>query len=83
VASNHEKTKLFNQLTRVTFGTQGWLAGRRWTCHSRHAGYGVAGTWSASYGVAGIPVVGDVLLPTGPPFTVEILVNTPMCCMFS
>jgi hypothetical protein len=43
----------------------------------------VAGTWSASYGMAGIPVVGDVLLPTGSPFTVEILVNTPMCCMFS
>jgi hypothetical protein len=44
--------------------------------------YGVAGKWIAGYGVAGIPVAGDVLPATGSPFTVEILVNTPMCCMF-
>jgi hypothetical protein len=45
-------------------------------------GYGVAGKWIAGYGVAGIPVAGDVLPATGSPFTVEILVNTPRCCMF-
>jgi hypothetical protein len=43
----------------------------------------VAGTWSAGYGMADISVPGDVLSATGSLFTVEILVNTSMCCMFS
>jgi hypothetical protein len=33
--------------------------------------------------VAGVPVADDVLPTTGSSFTVEILVNTPMCYMFS
>jgi hypothetical protein len=47
------------------------------------AGYGVAGTWGAGYGMAGVPVAGDMLPTTRSPFTIEILVNTPICCMFS
>jgi hypothetical protein len=71
-----KKIKLFNQLKRITFGTQGRLTGR-WTHHS----YGVTGTWSAGYGVADVPVACDVLSATGLP--VEILINTHICYMFS
>jgi hypothetical protein len=45
--------------------------------------YGVAGTWSAGYDVAGVPVTGDVLSATRSSFTVEILINTFMYYMFS
>jgi hypothetical protein len=45
-------------------------------------GYGVASKWIASYGVAGVPVAGNVLPATRSSFTVEILVNTPMYYMF-
>jgi hypothetical protein len=47
------------------------------------AGYGVISTWGTSYGVAGVSVVGDMLPTTGSPFTVEVLVNTLICYMFS
>jgi hypothetical protein len=45
-------------------------------------GYGMIGKWIAGYGVVDVSVADDVLPATGSPFTVEILVNTPMCCMF-
>jgi hypothetical protein len=45
-------------------------------------GYGVAGTWGVGYGVVGVPVDGDVLPTTGSPFTLGILINTLLCCMF-
>jgi hypothetical protein len=42
----------------------------------------MAGKWIAGYGVAGVPVTGNVLPATESLFTMEILVNTSMCCMF-
>jgi hypothetical protein len=42
----------------------------------------VAGKWIIGYGMAGVPVADDVLPVTELLFTVEILVNTPMCFMF-
>jgi hypothetical protein len=46
------------------------------------ADYGFASNPVASYGVVGIPVAGDMLPATGSPFTLGILVTTPICCMF-
>jgi hypothetical protein len=50
--------------------------------------YGIAGNWGAGYGFvdnwgAGYGVAGDVLLSTGSPFTLGILVNMSMCCILS
>jgi hypothetical protein len=65
-----EKTKLFN---RESLCTRGRLVDAgRWV-----ASYGFAGNLVAGYGVAG-----DMLPATGSLFTVEILVNKSMCCMF-
>jgi hypothetical protein len=47
------------------------------------AGYGFAGNSVAGYGVIGVLVISDVLPATGSLITVEILINTPMYCMFS
>jgi hypothetical protein len=73
------KTKIFNlsgrikSRNRATFGARGRLAGYSFGGNPV-AGYDVAGTWGARYGVA--CVAGDV-------FTLEILVNTSMRFMFS
>jgi hypothetical protein len=55
---------------------------RLWLVGNSVAGYGMAGKWIAGYGVAGVPVAGNVLPATESLFTMEILVNTSMCCMF-
>jgi hypothetical protein len=43
-------------------------------------GYGVAGTWGVGYGVASVPVA---LPATRSPFILRILVNMPVCYIFS
>jgi hypothetical protein len=47
------------------------------------AGYSFGSNPVAGYGVADVPVPGDMLPATGSSFTVEILINTSMCYMFS
>jgi hypothetical protein len=42
----------------------------------------VTGTWGAGYGVADVPVTGDVLPATESQFTFKILINLSMYYMF-
>jgi hypothetical protein len=52
-------------------------------CQLEVAGKAIAGTWSVGYGVAGVPGAGDILLTTGSPFMLGILINTLMCHIFA
>jgi hypothetical protein len=81
------KNKIFNQSGRIksckrraTFARgDGWPA----DAEPAIAGYCFGGNPVAGYGVADIPVTGDVLPATGSSFTFEILINTSIYYMFS